>query len=79
MNFRDVTKAINSGNLKDMIEVMKHHKEFPMALSGDNADGEPVIVSINKTNISIKTCQHNGWMRTNIYHSDGTTEELYNR
>ena len=79
MKFKDVSDALMSGNLSKMIEVMKHHKDFPLPISGINQDGENLIISINPHNITIQTCQHNDWLRTNVYYDDGTTEELYEK
>ena len=64
---------------KAMLELMQHHKDFPMPLCGKNGSNENIIVSINSDNITIETCQNNGWMRTNVYWNDFTTEELYGR
>ena len=46
-------------------------------LCGNNEDGEHVIVSIDKEKATIRTAQHNGFIRTNVYWKDGTYEELY--
>lgn len=47
--------------------------------SGKDEDGNIVIVSIDEELASIRTFQSNGWIRINIYHKDGTNEELYER
>jgi len=57
-------------------ELLKRHG-YCEGLSGMNEDGELVIVSIDHERAVIKTSQHNGWIRTNIYHKDGTSEELF--
>lgn len=48
-----------------------------------NEDGENVIVGFQKfgdeSAYVLTTYQNNGWSRTNIYHEDGTYEELYDR
>lgn len=46
---------------------------------GKNEDGEYVVVSIDKECACIRTLQKNGWMRINIYHKDGTIEEMFER
>ena len=46
-------------------------------LCGNNDDGEHVIVSIDEEKATIKTAQHNGFIRVNVYWKDGTREELY--
>lgn len=46
-------------------------------LCGVNEDKENVIVSIDKESATIVTIQHNGFIRTNIYHEDGISEELF--
>ena len=44
---------------------------------GTNDNGETVVVSIDKECACIRTLQNNKWSRINIYHKDGTVEELY--
>jgi hypothetical protein len=44
---------------------------------GVNEDKENVVVSIDDECATIVTFQKNGFIRTNIYHKDGTNEELY--
>lgn len=48
-------------------------------VDGINQDGETIILEkVQGSNaIQITTLQKNGWIRRNIYHCDGTTEELY--
>ena len=45
----------------------------------DNDRGEHVLVSIDEHKAVIRTFQHNGWIRYNIYYKDGSEEELYDR
>lgn len=49
----------------------------------ENEDKEIVIVSEGEDeddkSMITQTYQKNGWTRTNIYHEDGTVEELYNK
>ena len=44
---------------------------------GTNENGENVLVSIDNECASIRTLQHNGWQRINVYWKDGTEEEYY--
>jgi len=46
---------------------------------GVNDLGQHVVVSIDDESASVRTLQDNGWQRINIYHKDGTEEELYER
>ncbi len=48
-------------------------------LCGKNQKGENVIITIDIQKAEIQTFQHNGFIRTNVYWLDGTTEELYSR
>ena len=77
MTIRDV--KFETSDLKKMIELMSHHKDFPMPLAGKNDEGETIIIEICKNNIIVRTYQHNNWCRTNIYWKDGTVEELYDK
>lgn len=62
-----------------MIELVKHHKDFPMPLSGKNDEGEIISVEICEDKIIVRTYQKNDWCRTNIYWNDCTIEELYEK
>ena len=44
---------------------------------GENENGERVILSVSEDSYAIRTIQNNGWMRINIYHIDGTIEEIF--
>ena len=44
---------------------------------GVNENGEKIHISIAHESIVVMTFQSNGWMRKNVYHRDGTREELF--
>lgn len=44
-----------------------------------NEDGDNVIIDCADDCYRVTTLQKNGWYRTNIFHPDGTIEELYDR
>lgn len=46
---------------------------------GVNETGEKVVVSIDEESACVRTLQDNGWMRINIYHKDGTEEEMFQK
>ena len=60
-------------------ELLQKYGYIEEPLVGVNADGEDVIVSIDKECACTRTLQHNGWQRVNIYYPDGTCEEYYER
>lgn len=64
---------------KAMIALMDEHGDSKTMYPGSNEDGEDVWISIFHDRIVTETHQKNGWVRTNIYHRDGTREELYRR
>ena len=45
----------------------------------ENENGESMIISVRPDSVKVETLQRNGWTRINIYHSDGTTEEIFRR
>ena len=49
------------------------------AMTGINEDSETVIIAIDEEQASIRTLQSNDWMRINVYHKDGTSEEYYEK
>ena len=50
-------------------------------LAGVNENGEDVILEkvFGSEAVQVTTIQKNGRLRKNVYHIDGTTEELYER
>lgn len=46
-------------------------------LSGENSDGDRLVIGINEDNIKCYTYQKNHWIRVNVYWYDGTVEELF--
>ena len=69
--------TVDPTDWNSMISLMDRADEFNDMILGKNSDGENTIISINKDNITIETNQSNGWIRENIYHRDGTVEELF--
>lgn len=62
-----------------LILLMDQYGDLGYALMSENDDGEFTWASIGKDRIDVETLQSNGWTRVNIYHRDGTTEELYKK
>ena len=73
------TVNFDSTDWKGMIDLMDHSDQFDSVCEGENSEGEKVLISINKDNITVQTFQDNGWMRENIYYRDCTVEELFHR
>ena len=71
------TISFDPSDLKAMRELMERYAEFESMLSGENEDGEPLTLSIDREKITTVTLQENGWVRVNVYHFDGTREELF--
>ena len=64
-------------DLKAMRGLMRRHEELKNILAGENENGESVTISVEAERITTVTLQENGWVRRNIYHFDGTREELF--
>lgn len=63
-----------------MVKIMEEYGDSDMPFSGRNDNGEEVIISVSKDNITVRTHQKNGWVRRNSYtFSDGeiTSEEIF--
>lgn len=62
---------------------MQDYGDSKLPFEGKNENGEIMLISIGKTNITTRTLQHNGWMRINSYtfDEDGTLwrEETFER
>lgn len=60
-------------------EIKAKTKGVDLPATTVNEDGENVIINCVDDCYRVTTLQKNGWYRTNIYHPDGTIEELYDR
>lgn len=60
-------------------EIEAKTKGIDLPATAVNEDGDNVIINRVGNCYRVATLQKNGWYRTNIYHPDGTTEELYER
>lgn len=74
-------KTINfdSSDLKGMVALMDRANEFSSAVFGKNTDGETVMISVNKDNVTYEVFQDNGWAEEHIYYRDGTAENLIHK
>ena len=68
---------IDFSNRKDMYKLMDNPPATDTRLIGKSDDGEMTFTSIFKDKIVHTTHQHNGWVRVNVLHRDGTLEELF--
>lgn len=73
------TLEFNPSDWDGMLKLMDRADEFKEPFFGENEEGEKVMISVNKDNITTSTFQSNKWTRENIYHRDFTTEELFHK
>ena len=52
-------------------ELMRQYGDSAFPFVGHNSDGETVLVSIRPNQITVRTNQHNGWVRVNYYDERG--------
>ena len=78
VDMEDTTVILDPSDLNSMIKLMDDLCERETMLAGETEDGEPITISVWKDRITTVTLQKNGWVRENIYHRDGTREELFN-
>lgn len=69
--------TFNPNDWGSMIQLMKEHGKSQTSFLGTNTDGETTEVGIFEDRIAVRTYQNNGWTRLNIYHEDGTCEEIF--
>lgn len=69
----------NLENHKVIVSIMDTYGKNGLLITGENAEGESVVLSVGNDIITTETAQHNGWIRVNTYHRDGTREETYKR
>lgn len=67
----------NPNDLKSMRNLMDTYGNSDTMKPGINELGEKVTISIFEDKIVVVTYQSNRWIRKNIYHYDGTREELF--
>ena len=67
----------NPNDIRGMRHLMDTYGESDTMKPGINELGEKVMLSIFEDRIVVVTYQHNKWIRKNIYHYDGTREELF--
>lgn len=60
-------------------EIEAKTKGVDLPATAVNEDGDNVIIDCIDDCYRVATLQKNGWCKINIYHSDGTIEELYDR
>lgn len=61
---------------EELIEYLEG-KEVPVF--GKNENCENVIYTTDGEHVVVRTYQNNGWIRKNIYHKDGTVEEIFEK
>jgi hypothetical protein len=64
---------------KSLFRLMDEHGHSDTMYPGVNENGEPTCISFFPDKIVVSTRQTNNWIRTNVYHRDGSTEEHYER
>lgn len=69
----------NLENHKTIVSIMDDYGKSGLLVTGKNAEGENVALSVSSDIITTETAQSNGWIRVNTYHRDGTREEMYKR
>lgn len=70
---------LDPSDQESMNRLMDEHGDSTTMYPGKSEHGEDVYISIFTDRIVTSTTQSNGWIRKNIYHRDGTREEMYER
>lgn len=73
------TIDFNPEDHKIIISIMDDYGKNGLLVTGKNAEGENVVLSVSSDIITAETAQSNGWIRVNTYYRDGTKEEMYKR
>ncbi len=73
------TIDFDSTDFVGIVALMDRADEFPSAVFGKNTDGETVMISVNKDNVTYEVFQDNGWTSENIYYRDGSVEQLMHK
>lgn len=70
---------LDPSDAEGMCRIMDEFCNEPCPFSGTDEEGNSVLISVNKDNITVQTFQKNDWIRTNIFNRTGENEELYER
>ena len=70
---------LNPCDRAGLLRLMDQHGDSNAMTIGQNEKGETVTISIFHDKIITKTYQDNGWIRTNYYYRDGSSEELFDK
>lgn len=62
-----------------LISLMDAYGDSETMYPGETESGDTCTISICKDKIITQTLQKNGWIRTNTYHRDGSSEESYEK
>lgn len=60
-------------------EMVEKYGLIEETMVGTDEDGNYVFVSIDDECACFETSQKNGWTRVNLYHKDGTNEEMFKK
>ena len=71
------TIEFNPHSQEGMNNLMDAYDDSKTMYPGVNENGEIIHISIFHEFIVVMTFQSNGWTRKNVYHRDGTREELF--
>ena len=68
---------LKPSDFNEMVKLMDKYGKADDTYWGRNENDELTWISIYENRIVTLTYQQNGWARENIYHDDGTSEELF--
>ena len=68
---------VDPSDLEEMQKIMDEYGASAAPFTGKNEDGDAVSITVYPDEIIMKTNQKNRWIRKNVYHRDGTSEETY--
>lgn len=71
------TVKIDFTDRKSVKNAMKKYGNLDYALCAENQDGEKQMISISADSVVVRTEQHNGWVRVNVYDENGYLTEEY--
>ncbi len=73
--------TFDPSDVNGMLKLMEEHGDSEMPFAGKNDEGEDILISVSKNQITVRTMQKNGWMRRNVYtrweDGDFTAEEIF--
>lgn len=71
--------TFNPNNPDEIQRLINEYGDNKAVFNGKNGNDKDVTISICHEKVAISTCQHNGWMRKDVFYANGAHEIEFER